>query len=59
MESRLGSQNGAQEILDHPWFSDIDPEALVQKQIDPPFRPGNTINKKLFNTEPTKKLDET
>lgn len=37
-KTRLGS-NGLQEILDHPWFSTIDMEMLLQKKIDPPYKP--------------------
>ena len=36
---RLGSKNDIQEILDHPWFSDVDINALKNRQIDPEFKP--------------------
>lgn len=35
---RLGA-NGIDEILAHPWFADLNIEALLQKQIDPPYVP--------------------
>ena len=35
---RLGSKGG-QQVMDHPWFSSIDFEALVAKQLKPPFVP--------------------
>ena len=35
---RLG-YNGFDEIKNHPWFSDIDWDALYKKEIPPPFRP--------------------
>jgi len=28
---RIGSKNGLDEILAHPWFADIDSEALLNK----------------------------
>jgi len=36
---RLGSTNGIDEILAHPWFSDIDVDALMKRQIVPDFKP--------------------
>ena len=38
-QSRLGAQNDADEILDHPFFSDIDKDALLNKDIKPPYIP--------------------
>jgi len=35
---RLGA-NGIQEILSHPWFADLDINALTQKQLTPPYVP--------------------
>ena len=37
--NRLGSQNGIQEILEHPFFSNIDFDKLVNKEIEAPFKP--------------------
>ena len=36
---RLGSNGGPDEILNHPWFSDIDQEAILAKKIEPEFKP--------------------
>jgi serum/glucocorticoid-regulated kinase 2 len=37
-KTRLGA-NGIDEILNHPWFADIDKEKLIAKQLDPPYVP--------------------
>jgi len=37
--NRLGSKNGLEEILAHPWFSTLDVGKLVDKQIEAPFKP--------------------
>ena len=34
-KERLGSKNGVQEILEHPWFKDLDPDKMVQRKIKP------------------------
>ncbi|CAK90158.1 unnamed protein product (macronuclear) [Paramecium tetraurelia] len=39
---RLGSKNGVDDILAHPWFQDIDIAKYIQKQIDPPYIPDLT-----------------
>ena len=31
--------NGIDEILAHPWFADLNIEALVAKQLTPPYVP--------------------
>ncbi|KAJ8609501.1 hypothetical protein MRB53_039059 [Persea americana] len=36
---RLGSTRDAEELREHPFFADIDWEALVNKKIAPPFKP--------------------
>lgn len=36
---RLGSKEGMKEILDHPWFKDIDYKALYSMKYDPPYIP--------------------
>jgi serine/threonine protein kinase len=51
-EKRLGS-NGGQEVKAHPWFSDIDWEKLVRKEIEPPFKP------KVKNPEDISQIDPT
>lgn len=37
-KTRLGA-NGIDEILEHPWFSDIDKDRLLAKELDPPYVP--------------------
>jgi serine/threonine protein kinase SCH9 len=36
---RLGANHGAEELKDHPWFSDTDWDALLHKDVLPPFKP--------------------
>ncbi|CAK60033.1 unnamed protein product (macronuclear) [Paramecium tetraurelia] len=47
---RLGSKNGIDDILAHPWFQDIDITKYIQKKIDPPYIPDIT---KLSFKQPT------
>lgn len=49
---RLGYR-GAQEIKSHPFFASIDFDALLQKRIEPPFKPVVT------GTEDTRNVDKT
>lgn len=38
---RLGSgAHGADDVLNHPFFDEIDPKMLLNKEITPPFNPG-------------------
>jgi len=37
-KTRLGA-NGIDEILNHPWFADIDQAKLIAKELDPPYVP--------------------
>ena len=39
-ENRLGSINGAEEILEHEWFADVDIDEIKNKTIIPPFTPA-------------------
>ena len=39
-ENRMGSDGGIDQILKHPWFSDIDVDKLLKKEIPPPFIPA-------------------
>ena len=34
---RLGA-NGVKEILQHPWFADLDLGKLLEKKLDPPYK---------------------
>ena len=38
-EERIGYQKGAEEIMEHGFFSSIDWDALYKKEVTPPFRP--------------------
>ena len=38
-KERLGAKGGADEILSHPWFANIDIAALKKKEIPAPFIP--------------------
>ena len=38
-ENRIGSDGGIDQILKHPWFSDIDINKLLNKELPPPFIP--------------------
>jgi serum/glucocorticoid-regulated kinase 2 len=37
--NRLGTKDGIDEIIRHPFLQSIDFDKLVAKQIEPPFRP--------------------
>lgn len=39
VEKRLGTQNDADEIVNHPWFADMDWEKLMSKELKSPFEP--------------------
>ena len=45
-KKRLGSgPNGANEVLQHPFFSSIDLDAMMRREVDPPFKPKVTEGK--------------
>lgn len=50
---RLGASGDVDEILEHPAFAKIDTEALLKKEIEPPFVPNkdkkDEFDKKMFN----------
>jgi len=57
----LGSINGASDILAHPWFKDMDVEALLSYSVEPPFIPEKNENgdyKEYFNVKEGKKAME-
>lgn len=59
---RLGSKNGLDEILAHPWFEDLNSDDILSKKIEPPFVPqlNDEIDTKYFNTKTDlKSLTET
>lgn len=37
--TRLGSKGDVNDVISHPWFSDMDFEALSRKEIVPPYKP--------------------
>lgn len=49
--NRLGSKDDFFEILSHPYFADINIEALEKKKVPPPFLPnfGNKNLSEFFN----------
>ncbi|ODV92581.1 hypothetical protein CANCADRAFT_30703 [Tortispora caseinolytica NRRL Y-17796] len=49
---RLGAVNDAQELREHPFFSDIDWNLLLQKKIPPPFKPHVTSEADTSNFDP-------
>lgn len=49
---RLGANNDAQELMDHPFFADIDWEVLAQKNIVPPFKPKLSSSLDVSNFDP-------
>lgn len=40
--TRLGSEKGAYEIKRHPWFRQVDWEAVLLKKVIPPFKPHSS-----------------
>ena len=54
-EERIGYQKGAEEVMDHGFFSSIDWDALYKKEVTPPFRPTIKDRNDLsnFDTEIT------
>lgn len=56
MATRLGSKDDFVEILQHPYFSGMDIEALENRKVKPPFKP-NFSNKNIaefFNAQSSK-----
>jgi serine/threonine protein kinase SCH9 len=56
---RLGANRDAQELIEHPFFDDIDWDALAHKNIIPPFKPKlkSIIDTSNFDPEFTNALD--
>jgi len=44
---RLGFHGGCDEVLSHPWFSDIDVKKVLAKEIPAPYVPQ--LSKNLFD----------
>ena len=52
--ARLGASGDAEEILQHPWFADIDRDTLLAKTITPPFMPKQSdgpVNTNYFDAK--------
>jgi serine/threonine protein kinase len=43
-KTRLGSEKDMKEILDHPWLSCVNVNALLDKQVIPPYKPEKPKN---------------
>ena len=51
-KTRLGTQGGVKEVLQHPWFADIDIKKVEAQSIPPPLKPDikdGQIDFKYFN----------
>jgi serine/threonine protein kinase len=57
-KTRLGSTTDADEVVNHPWFLDLDWEGLMSKTIDLPFKPDmdKIKNKKVDESLNEKKI---
>ncbi|KAI5291029.1 hypothetical protein KEM54_006622 [Ascosphaera aggregata] len=57
---RMGATNDALELMAHPFFNDIDWEALEQKNVPPPFKPKLTseMDTSYFDPEFTTAMDQ-
>jgi len=49
---RLGANDGAEELKEHPFFSDIDWEVLQKKKVVPPFKPKLKSELDVSNFDP-------
>lgn len=49
---RLGANGDAKELMAHPFFSDVDWEALGRKQVIPPFKPKLQSDLDTSNFDP-------
>lgn len=46
---RLGAKDGADEILRHPFFKDIDMPKLIKKELEPPYKPAMSEDLAYFD----------
>lgn len=53
-DERIGSKDGIDEILKHPWFGDIDVEKLLSKSLTPEFTPK--VSKDMFDVSQFDKM---
>ncbi|KAL4946856.1 hypothetical protein BDV06DRAFT_218008 [Aspergillus oleicola] len=56
---RLGAQEDAKELMEHPFFHDVDWKALGRKEVIPPFKPklDSVTDTSNFDPEFTNALD--
>ena len=36
--NRLGSRGGLEEVLQHPWFAELDHEKILDKRVEAPMK---------------------
>ena len=36
----MGANGGVDEILSHPWLSQLDAKAILAKEVEPPMKPN-------------------
>lgn len=56
MDLRLGADEDVDEVLSHPWFSSLDMDAILAKDIDPPYKPkldGDKYDTSFFDPSVT------
>ncbi|KAJ5973806.1 hypothetical protein N7481_011016 [Penicillium waksmanii] len=49
---RLGAEGDAKQLMEHPFFDDIDWDALCRKQVIPPFKPKLQSDTDTSNFDP-------
>lgn len=42
--NRLGSKNGLEEVISHPFLASMDFEKMIKKELDSPFKPKLTTD---------------
>ncbi|CAI2167730.1 16521_t:CDS:2 [Funneliformis geosporum] len=57
--NRLGSMNDAEEIKNHPFFANVDWDALYRKQVSPPFKPNVSSDDDVSCFDPAFTEEET
>ena len=48
-KKRLGALGGAEEVKKHPWFEDIDWDAIMEMDTEVPYKPNTEGQKYLDN----------
>lgn len=48
-KKRLGSHNDIKEILQHPFFSDVNIDKMLKKELMPPYKPDNCEELQYFD----------